>query len=185
MLYPSRRTIYILKDIHAGVCGHHASSRPIAAKAFRTGFYWLTTIEDAKDSPKVWGLSTIRIQTTRTSSRTTVNTIVLTLRTMGSGCGRETAQILARRARLHVGSSRQIHQVGRTSPGNNSRLHSSNQLHQIHSIPLWVPHSIIIDNGANFTSKEFKNYCGSMGIKLKFASSHIQKQMDKSRKQTA
>jgi hypothetical protein len=25
----------ILKDIHAGVCGHHASNRAIAAKAFR------------------------------------------------------------------------------------------------------------------------------------------------------
>jgi hypothetical protein len=39
----------ILKNIHAGVCGHHASSRAIATKAFRAGFYWLTAIKDAKD----------------------------------------------------------------------------------------------------------------------------------------
>jgi hypothetical protein len=39
----------VLKDIHAGVCGHHAISRAIAAKAFRAGFYWLTAIEEEKD----------------------------------------------------------------------------------------------------------------------------------------
>jgi hypothetical protein len=33
-----------------------------------------------------------------------------------------------------------------------------------------VPHSIITHNRTNFTSKDFKNYCESMGIKLKFAS---------------
>jgi transposase InsO family protein len=33
-----------------------------------------------------------------------------------------------------------------------------------------VPHNIITDNGTNFTSKEFKDYCKGLGIKLKFAS---------------
>jgi transposase InsO family protein len=33
-----------------------------------------------------------------------------------------------------------------------------------------VPHSIITNNGINFTSKEFKDYCEGLGIKLKFAS---------------
>jgi hypothetical protein len=46
-----------------------------------------------------------------------------------------------------------------------------------------VPHSIITDNGTNFTSKEFKNYCESMGIKLKFASVEHPKTKDKSKKQ--
>jgi transposase InsO family protein len=33
-----------------------------------------------------------------------------------------------------------------------------------------VPHKIITDNVMHFTSKEFKSYCESMGIKLKFTS---------------
>jgi ribonuclease HI len=39
----------ILKDVHEGICGHHTSSRAIAAKVFRAGFYLLTAIEDAKE----------------------------------------------------------------------------------------------------------------------------------------
>jgi hypothetical protein len=39
----------ILKEIQKGICGHHASSRAIVAKAFRAGFYWLTAVQDAKD----------------------------------------------------------------------------------------------------------------------------------------
>jgi hypothetical protein len=48
-----------------------------------------------------------------------------------------------------------------------------------------VPHNIITDNGTNVMSKEFKSYCESMGIKLKFASVAHPKQMGKSRKQMA
>jgi ribonuclease HI len=33
----------MLYDIHPRVCHHHASSRAIAAKAFRAGFYWLNS----------------------------------------------------------------------------------------------------------------------------------------------
>ena len=33
-----------------------------------------------------------------------------------------------------------------------------------------VPHSIITDNGSNFTTDEVKTWCGKMGIKLDYAS---------------
>ncbi|KAK1602715.1 hypothetical protein QYE76_027027 [Lolium multiflorum] len=44
----------ILKDIHEGICGHHASYQAIRVKAFRAGFYWLTVVEDAKEIVKTW-----------------------------------------------------------------------------------------------------------------------------------
>ena len=31
----------ILRDIHEGICGHHAGSRSLVGKAFRAGFYWI------------------------------------------------------------------------------------------------------------------------------------------------
>jgi hypothetical protein len=43
----------ILIDIHEGIWGHHASNRALVAKALRTGFYWPTTMQDAKDLVKV------------------------------------------------------------------------------------------------------------------------------------
>jgi hypothetical protein len=37
----------LLRDIHAGVCGHHAAPRTLVGNAFRQGFYWPTMVADA------------------------------------------------------------------------------------------------------------------------------------------
>ena len=39
----------LLLEIHEGICGHHASSRALVAKAFRAGFYWPTAMRNAED----------------------------------------------------------------------------------------------------------------------------------------
>ena len=36
------RGLVLLRDIHQGECGHHASAKAIVSKAFRHGFYWPT-----------------------------------------------------------------------------------------------------------------------------------------------
>jgi hypothetical protein len=41
--------IALLCDIHERTCRHHASSRTLVAKAFRSGFYWLLALHDAKN----------------------------------------------------------------------------------------------------------------------------------------
>ena len=45
----SRRRTKNLREIHAGDCGHHASSRSLFAKAFRHGFFWLTARMDVEN----------------------------------------------------------------------------------------------------------------------------------------
>jgi hypothetical protein len=39
----------LLRDIHAGMCGHHAVPRTLVGNAFRQGFYWPTTVADASE----------------------------------------------------------------------------------------------------------------------------------------
>jgi hypothetical protein len=44
--------IQLLEDIHYGVCGSYTSLHSIVEKAFRHGFYWLTTKDDTMEVVK-------------------------------------------------------------------------------------------------------------------------------------
>jgi ribonuclease HI len=39
----------LLRDIHAGVCGHHAATCTLVGNAFCQGFYWPTAVADASE----------------------------------------------------------------------------------------------------------------------------------------
>jgi hypothetical protein len=41
--------ITLLREIHEGTCGHHASSQTLVAKAFRSGFYWLSALHNTRN----------------------------------------------------------------------------------------------------------------------------------------
>jgi hypothetical protein len=39
----------LLRDIHAGICSHHAVPRTLIGNAFCQGFYWPTAVADASE----------------------------------------------------------------------------------------------------------------------------------------
>jgi hypothetical protein len=39
----------LLRDIHAGICGHHVAPPTLVGNAFRQGFYWPTAVADASE----------------------------------------------------------------------------------------------------------------------------------------
>jgi hypothetical protein len=39
----------LIRDIHTGVCGHHAVSRTLMGNAFRQGFSWPTAVTDTSE----------------------------------------------------------------------------------------------------------------------------------------
>jgi hypothetical protein len=39
----------LIRDIHTGVCGHHAAPRTLMGSVFHQGFYWPTTVVDANE----------------------------------------------------------------------------------------------------------------------------------------
>jgi hypothetical protein len=39
----------LLRDIHAGICGHHVAPHTLVGNVFRQGFYWPTAVADASE----------------------------------------------------------------------------------------------------------------------------------------
>ncbi|KAM0924514.1 hypothetical protein ACQ4PT_004846 [Festuca glaucescens] len=161
----------LLKDVHEGVCGHHASSRAIAAKVFRAGFYWLTAIEDAKDI----------VRTCEACQRFAAKPHSPAAELMPIPLSWPFAQWgLDMVGKLHKawpgGYEYMLVAVDKftkwveAKPINSPDAASAVKFIKSIVFRFGVPHSIVTDNGSNFTSKEFKAYCAEVGIKLHFAS---------------
>jgi hypothetical protein len=161
----------ILRDIHIGVCGHHASSKAIAAKAFCAGFYRLTAIEDAKEIVR-------RCEACqRFASRPHAPATELQLIPLSWPFAQWGLDMVGKLHKSWPGGhvymlvavdkfTKWVEAAPVTTQDSTAAINFIKSI----VFQFGVPHNIITDNGTNFTSKEFKSYCESMGIKLKFAS---------------
>ena len=163
--------IAILREIHEGICGHHASSRAIAAKAFRTGFFWLTAIQDAKDIVRTCNACQ-RFATRPHALAAELNPIPLAWPFAQWGLdmvGKLPKSSPGGHVYLLVAVDKFTKWIEATPVTTQDGTAAVNFIKSI-VFRFGVPNSIITDNGTNFTSVEFKGFCEDLGIQLKFAS---------------
>jgi transposase InsO family protein len=163
--------IALLRDIHEGTCGHHASSRNLVAKAFRSGFYWLSALHDAKNIVE-WCDACQRFATKPHAPASELRTIPVAwpfaqwgLDQVGpvpkSSRGSHTYLLVA------VDKfSKWIEAV----PVTNQEATTAVKFFKSITCRYGVPNSIITDNSTNFTSGKFKEFAKELGIKIKYAS---------------
>jgi ribonuclease HI len=163
--------VTLLQDIHEGTYRHHASSRTLVAKAFRSGFYWLSALHDAKNIFEQCDACQ-RFATKPHAPASELRTIPV-------------AWPIAQWGLEQVGPLPKSSQGGHTYllvtvdkfskwievvVVTNQEATTSVKLFESITYRYGVPNSIITDNGTNFTSGEFQEFAKELGIKIKYAS---------------
>jgi hypothetical protein len=155
--------IEILREIHEGECGHHATTRSLVAKAFRHGFYWPIAKADADRIMELCQGCQMYSKQTHMPA-TTLHTIPITwpfavwgldmvglLKTVPSGfthllvvVDKFTKWVEAKPIRKFDGKT---------------------ALKFVKDIVVRfvIPHSIITDNGTNLSQGEVEEYCHHCG----------------------
>ena len=104
----------LTRDVHAGVCGHHAAPRTLVGNAFRHGFYWPTVVADATDVVRTCEGCQFYARNTHLPAHA-LQTIPITWSFTVWGLPRWPAAEGARGLHPLVGGNRQILQVDRGS----------------------------------------------------------------------
>src|SRR3954464_3328649 len=161
----------ILQDIHEGICGHHAGSRSLVAKALRAGFYWPTAMSNAKqivrrctrcqrfaDKPNAPGSELLPIPIAWPFAQWGLDMIGKLPKSSNGG---------------HVFLLVAVDKFTKwieAMPVTNQKGTTAVKFFESIVYRFGVPHSIITDNGSNFISEEFQDFCEGPGINIMYAS---------------
>jgi ribonuclease HI len=160
----------LLAEIHGGECGSHSSSCTLVGKAFRHGFYWPTALQDAAElvrSCKACQFHAKQIHTPAQALQMIPPSWPFAVWGLG---------ILGPFPRA-VGGYRYLYVTidkftkwPEATPVVNITKASATAFLQSIVCRFGVPNRVITDNGTQFTSLYFQEYCEDIGIQLCFAS---------------
>nr|CAE03836.3 OSJNBb0013J13.13 [Oryza sativa Japonica Group] len=167
---PREQGVELLADVHEGECGAHSASRTLVGKAFRQGFYWPTAVNNAVDLVRRCRACQFHARQTHQLAQA-LQTIPLSWLFAVWGLN-----ILGPFRRAPGGFEYLYVAVDKFTkwpeayPVIKIDKHSALKFIRGITARFGVPNRIITDNGTQFTSELFGDYCEDMGIKLCFAS---------------
>ena len=160
----------LLKDIHQGECGHHASARAIANKAFRHGYYWPTAKADAEDLVlRCRGCQHFAKQSHLPASA--LRTIPITWPFTVWGL-----DMVGRFKTARGGMTHLLVMVDKFTKWIEvkpiKKLDGKTAVKFLEDVinRYGYPHSIITNNGSNFAKGDFQQFCAAKGIRLDLSS---------------
>jgi ribonuclease HI len=112
----------LLRDIHAGVCGHHVAPRTLVGNTFRQGLYWPTAVADASEI----NLPAHALQTIPAHGPSLCGG-----RTSSGPCGKCPG------ATPTYWCHRQVLQVGRGAPDHEPQGRAGRDVLHRHHLPVW------------------------------------------------
>jgi hypothetical protein len=163
--------IELMKEIHGGMCGSHITARALAGKALRQGFYWLMAIRDAEQIVKTCKACQFASNHQRRPgalSHLISPTWPLQHWGMDIVWPLPTAQgnfkfvVVAVEYFTKWIEARPV----ATITSANIRKFFCQQI----ICRFGVPKELTVDNGKQFDCQDFREYCRSIGMKLRFAS---------------
>nr|CAH67900.1 OSIGBa0115K01-H0319F09.6 [Oryza sativa] len=167
---PREQGVEFLADIHEGECGAHSASRTLVGKAFRQGFYWPTALNDAVDLVRRCRACQFHAKQIHQPAQA-LQIIPLSWPFAVWGL-----DILGPFRRAPGGFEYLYVAIDKFTkwpeayPVVKIDKHSALKFIKGITARFGVPNRIITDNGTQFTSELFSDYCEDMGIKLCFAS---------------
>jgi transposase InsO family protein len=159
----------LIRDIHAGVCGHHAAPRTLVGNAFRQVFYWPTAVADANEVVRTCKGCQFYAHKTNLPAHT-LQKITITWPFTVWGL-----DIVGPLRKAPGGYTHLLLAVDKFSKWIEARPITNLQAEQVVSFFIdiihrfGVPNSIITDNSSQFISRKFLEFCDKHHICMDWA----------------
>jgi hypothetical protein len=159
----------LLRDIHKGICGHHAAPRTLVGNAFRQGFYWPTAVTDGSKIVRTCEGCQFYARKTNLPAHV-LQTIPVTWSFAVWGL-----DIVGPLRKAPGGQTHLLVAIDKLSkwvevrPITNLRAEQAVMFFTDIVYRFGVPNSIITDNGSQFTGRKFLEFCDKFHIRVDWA----------------